>query len=83
MRAQLRQHDVTVISFFNGLHSMAEFIQNIGVHIKQYWIIYIMFIFIGLFVDINIGAFNFVFRVAEISVFIIIYSAAVRTIYGR
>lgn len=62
---------------------MNEFIENICVHIKQYWMIYIMFIFVGLFVDMNIGAFNFVLRIVGISVFIIIFSAALRAIYGR
>ena len=62
---------------------MAEFIENIGVHIKQYWMIYIMFIFVVLFMDMSIGKFNFVFRFAGISVFIIIFCAYLRTIDGR
>jgi hypothetical protein len=62
---------------------MAEFMENIRVHIKQYLMIYIMFIFIGLFVDMHIGAFNAVFRVTGISVFIIIVSAYLRTIDDR
>lgn len=44
---------------------MDEFIENICVHINQYWMICIMFIFVGMFVDMNIGAFNLFLELLE------------------